>query len=202
MPETPQIAEDAPETAEIVSVDIDAQKAENLPQEVPSEASLELNALWNVAEKVAKTEFVPDKLRGKRDKVFATILQGRALGIDPMTALREIWISPQGSPELGAELQAALVRKAGHRITGESTGTEATITGLRGDTGEEMTVTFTLEDAESQGLVKIKDGKPYARSSNNYPLPWERHTESMLWHRAVTKLVKRLFPDVLVGDVL
>jgi hypothetical protein len=160
-----------------------------------------LNALWNVARKVCGTEFVPDRFRNKPEQTFAAILQGRALGVDAMTSLREIWVSPQGSPELGAELQAGLVRKAGHKITGESTNESATLTGERRDTGETMTVTFTLEDAESQGLVQIKDGKPYARSQKGHPLPWERHTAAMLWHRAMTTLVRRLFPDVLIGDV-
>ena len=193
-----QIAEDAPNAV------LDTVVADG-PRDIekrPPGPSDDLNTLWNVARQVARTDFVPERLRGKEDKVFATMLQGRALGVDPMTALREIWISPQGSPELSAELQAALVRKAGHKVTGEASREGATLTGVRGDTNEEMTVTFTLEDAAEQGLVEIKDGKPYARSANGKPLPWERFTEQMLWHRAMTTLVRRLFSDVMVGDGL
>jgi hypothetical protein len=175
--------------------------AENMPQRASGGTTDELNALWNVARKVCGTEFVPDRFRNKPEQTFAAILQGRALGVDAMTSLREIWVSPQGSPELGAELQAGLVRKAGHKISGESTNEGATLTGERADTGEVMTVAFSLEDAAAQGLVEIKDGKPYARSKNGNPLPWERHTAAMLWHRAMTTLVRRLFPDVLIGDV-
>lgn len=205
--ETPQIYEDAPrgEKAEIVpNGSTEGEKTPVVRSHSTPEAakrSEDLNALWKLAEQVSKTEFVPSRFQGKAPQCFAAIIQGRALGVDAMTALREIWISPDGSPSLSAELQAGLVRKAGHKISGESTKDGATLTGVRADTDEEMTVTFTLEDAESQGLVQIRDGKPYARSKNGNPLPWERYTEAMLWHRAMTTLVRRLFPDVLIGEM-
>ena len=59
-----------------------------------------------------------------------------------------------------------------------------------------------LEDAVKQGLVELKDGEPYSVSKDGKPMPWMRHTEAMLWHRATTTLVRRLFPDVLIGDSL
>ena len=86
-------------------------------------------------------------------------------------------------------------------MTGEATREKATVVGKRNDNGDTITVEFTLEDAEAQGLVQIKDGQPYARSKNGRPMPWERFTASMLWHRAVTTLVRRLFPECLVGEV-
>jgi hypothetical protein len=198
--DSPQIAQDGPYEAKPVPAMYEPGQPEIVRQGA-SGASDELNALWNLARKVCSTEFVPDRFRNKPEQTFAAIVQGRALGVDAMTSLREIWVSPQGSPELSAELQAGLVRKAGHKITGESTNEGATLTGERKDTGETMTVTFTLEDAEAQGLVQIKDGKPHARSKSGAPLPWERHTAAMLWHRAMTTLVRRLFPDVMIGDV-
>lgn len=206
--------EDHPESPEVEVVDTEttepeteAQRPEVVPMvqsQRPPEIIAErerLNALWDVAGKLADTDFVPERFRGKREQCFAAILQGRALGLDVMTSLREVWISPQGSPELSAEVQAGLVRKAGHRVEGKSDKTKAELTGIRADTGEEMKIIFTLEDAVGQGLVEIKDGKPYARSQKGKPLPWERHTEAMLWHRATTTLVRRLFPDVLIGEV-
>lgn len=218
------IDENGAETPEVVNVDTDTTEPEAsteqateatekdvegieaapmVKSERPPEIIMErehLNALWDVAGKLADTDFVPERFRGKREQCFAAILQGRALGLDVMTSLREVWMSPQGSPELSAEVQAGLVRKRGHRIEGTSDGTKAKLTGTRKDTGEEMTITFTLDDAVAQGLVELKDGKPYARSKSGKPLPWERHTEAMLWHRATTTLVRRLFPDVLIGD--
>lgn len=171
------------------------------PMEISLEAE-EMNLLWNLARRVSETDFVPKPYRGRPEQTFAAIIQGRALGVDAMTALREIWISPNGSPEMSAELQAGLVRRAGHIIEGFSTRLRAEVTGKRVDTGEEMKVTFTLDDAVEQGLVELKDGKPYARSKDDKPMPWERFTEAMLWHRATTTLVRRLFPDVLIGASL
>lgn len=161
-----------------------------------------MNGLWNVATRVADTEFVPASFKGKPDKIFAAILQGRALGVDAMTSLREIAII-DGRPYMSAELKMGLARKAGHEITGEAYPDKAVLHGKRGDTGEEMDFTYTLEDAVSEGLVKLDaDGNPRARSQNDKPLPWERFTSSMLWARAVSRLVDRLFPDVMIGDAL
>lgn len=158
------------------------------------------NSFWNVASQIAATEFVPSSLRNNPPKVFAAMLTGHGLGIDPMTALREITII-DGKAYLSAALQLSLVRKAGHEVSGTSHGDSATIEGRRHDTGETMTVTYTLEDAAKAGLVSIDaDGNPWARSKAGNPLPWEKYTANMLWARAVTTLVDRLFSDCTVGE--
>lgn len=159
-----------------------------------------MNSLWNVARRVSDTEFVPASLRGHPEKVFAVILQGRGLGVDAMTSLREI-SSIDGRPYLSVELRIGLARRAGHQITGDAYPDKASVHGKRADTSEELTVTYTLADAVSEGLVTLDaEGKPRARSKNDRALPWERFTSSMLWSRAVGRLCDRLFPDVLIGQ--
>lgn len=159
-------------------------------------------SLWGVAKRVADTEFVPSAMRGKAEKVFACILAGRALNVDAMTSLREISVI-DGKPYFSAELRLGLARKAGHIITGTADSRKATVKGTRADTGEEMEMTYTLDDAVAEGLVSLDGaGNAIARSKAGNPLPWERYTQSMLWARAVSRLVDRLFPDVLIGDAL
>jgi hypothetical protein len=134
--------------------------------------------------------------------MLAAVLQGRALGVDAMTSLREITVIG-GRPYLSAALQLGLVRKAGHQVSGEATPERATVTGRRADTGEEITFVYALADAVSEGLVDLdKEGRPTKRSQDGRPLPWESYTQSMLWARAVTRLVDRLFSDCTIGAAL
>ncbi len=167
-----------------------------------AEANL-MRELWIVAERVASTEFVPQGLRGKPDKVFAAVLAGREIGLGPMASLKHVSVI-DGKPNLSAEATLALIRKAGHKVDGEATDQHAEITGTRIDTAESMTVTVTLDDALTAGWIdKIDDSngtrRAVRRSAKGHPLPWELHTAAMLWARAVTKLGTRLFPDTTMG---
>ena len=69
--------------------------------------------------------------------------------------------------------------------------------GTRGDSGEKLTVSYTLDDAAQAGLVTITEEGPRARSQRGQPMPWEKYTADLLWARAATRLVRRLAPDAL-----
>ena len=161
-----------------------------------------LRSLYHLADAVKDTEFVPKGLRGNRGKVLAAILTGRELGIGPMSALKHVAVI-SGRPSLSAELQLALVRREGHRVTGQATAERAELHGERADTGETMDVVWTVETALRAGLIDRLDeeGKPVARSQSGNPLPWELYTHSLLWARAVTQLTSQLFSDVVVGGM-
>ena len=191
--------EDEPTPAELVETPAEAT-AEALPDLAQSEVDL-LRARYKLAEQIAKTEFVPPGLRNKPAAILACFMTGRELGLGPMASLQHIGII-DGRPNLSAELQVAKAREAGHQIEGSSSATEATLTGTRGDTGETITVTWTLDTALQAGLIdKIEDGKPIRRSQNGRPLPWELYPQSMHGARAATQLCGMLFSDVLIGDV-
>ena len=144
----------------------------------------ELDALKEQVRLIEKTEFVPKQYQGKPHAILACILTGRGLGLDPMHALRSIHIV-EGKPTLSSELMVALARRAGHSISGETTSEKATVTGTRGDNGDTFTVTFTIEDAKAAGLTGRQN--------------WKNYAEDMLWARAVSRLCRRLFADVLAG---
>lgn len=202
-PERPFEGDDVVEVVESGSVEVvpvAEATAEALPDLAQSEMDL-LRSRYKLAEQISKTEFVPGSLRGKPAAILACFMAGRELGLGPMASLQHVAVI-DGRPSLSAELQVALARKAGHQIEGSATPTEATVTGTRGDTGETITVTWTLETALTAGLIdKIEEGKPIKRSSQGRPLPWERYPQSMLWARAVTQLCGMLFPDEMIGAV-
>lgn len=156
---------------------------------------------WNALVRISDTDFVPRALRNNPSAVMAAVFSGREVGLSPMASLRLVDII-DGSPSFSAELTVALIRAAGHRIVlVEETDSACTIEGIRaGNDQDRMTLTYSLHDAERAGLLSIDDnGRPRARSRNNKALPWETYTPDLLWARAVSRLSRRLFPDVLAA---
>ena len=144
----------------------------------------EMLALKLMIRDVAGTSLVPKAYRNKPYEILACVLTGRGLGLDPMHALRAIYIV-DGKATLSTELMVALARRAGHSITGTMGAAEATAKGKRGDNGDSMEVTWTLAMAERVGLL----------SKDN----WKNYPEAMLWSRAVSQLCRALFPDVMAA---
>jgi hypothetical protein len=141
-----------------------------------------------LAETIARTEFVPDALRGKPAAVAACIMFGREIGLPPMTSLQNIAVI-HGTPTLGARMMRALVQAAGHEIqVTETTNTRCKVRGVRVDTGQALEVGWTLDDAKQAGLVKSSSG-------------WSRYPRNMLQSRATSELCRLLFADVVAGFV-
>ena len=151
---------------------------------------------WRTLEAVSQTEFVPGALRGRPGAVLAAVLLGRDWGLGPLESLRMIDVI-DGSPGPSAELLLRLYRRAGHTLDVHQADSQGVVvTGKRGDTGETLKISFTLEDAERAGLITVGDNNEVkARSARGKPMPWETYTADLLWARAVSRLVRRLAPD-------
>ena len=158
------------------------------------------NALLAQAHAVANTKIVPAMYQGDPDSIIAAALTGREFGWPVMTSLRYIFVI-DGKPSFSAEAILGMVRQHGHSVTGTSDRFKATIVGRRKDSGDEMTVEYTLADALAAGLIDSinDDGTARSRTRNGGKTPWEKHTQHMLWARAATTLCRRLFPEVTLG---
>lgn len=122
---------------------------------------------------------------GEQAGVMMIMLAARELGIPPMSALNGGLNIINGKVEISARMMNALIRKAGHRIeTKESTDKQCILTGIRGDTGEALTASFTLAEAQQAGLVKVGGG-------------WTKWPSDMCYARALSRLARRLFSDVI-----
>ena len=141
--------------------------------------------LFILADRIAKSPLMPDAYRGKPTEAAVAMMYGQEVGLPPMTSLQRI-IVINGKPTLDAGAMTALIRREGHSLTGDATSESATATGVRRDTGDTMSVTFTMEDAKRAGLVRQNS-------------PWTKFPKSMLWSRAVSQLARELFGDVLLG---
>jgi len=140
--------------------------------------------VFTLAERINKSSIVPSAYRGKAGDIAVAILYGQELGLAPMTALNRIVVI-DGKPTLDAQGMSAVIRQAGHSLTGTTTATSATVTGTRGDNGDTMTVTFTIENAKKAGLTS-KSG-------------WQKYPDDMCWARSVSRIGRELFSDCLLG---
>lgn len=142
--------------------------------------------VFELAERIANTEFVPKALRGKPPAVAAAMFYGREVGLPPMTSLTQTHVI-EGTPSISAEAMRALVFAAGHEIVvRESSAARCRLAGRRRGWEEWSTVTWTIEDARKAGLLKLKSG-------------WEKYPRAMLKARATAELCRDVFPDVIHG---
>jgi hypothetical protein len=155
----------------------------NTPNAMESIAYAE--TAWQVAQKIARTEFVPEALRTKPEAVLACMMTGYEVGIGPMQALSKIHVI-KGRPTMAAELMRALVLRAGHELhVEESNSTQCTMVAKRAGEQRETRMTFTMDDAKR---AKV-DGKD----------PWRQYPQAMLIARVTSMLCRTVFPDVLAG---
>ena len=133
---------------------------------------------------LAQSKIVPAAYRRQEADIVAAGLAGRAFGWDVMASMRNFHVI-EGSASMKPEAMLGLVRQAGHSVTIENDAGIATAIGKRADTGDEHRASFTLRDAEAAGLAGKKN--------------WKQYEESMLTWRAVSKLCRNLFSDVVLG---
>lgn len=117
--------------------------------------------------------------------IFAIIETAKSLGIDPRQALGGGLYYVKGKVEMSARLMNALIRSKKHSITKDkkSDATICILHGKRADTSDTWCSTFTIEEAKRAGLTKN--------------LPWQIFPEDMLFARALSRLARQLFPDVI-----
>lgn len=145
---------------------------------------------YRTLQAIANTDFVPKSLRGNVPAMLAAVMYGREIGVPPMQAINQVYMV-DGKPTPSAELLAAKVRQAGHRLyvaDGEWDDTLCTVIGERvagGEVVERMSFTYTIEMAKRAGLVG-KDN-------------WKKYPEAMLFWRAASQLARVFFSDVLIG---
>ena len=177
-----------PETGEVVEVVETAEVALHDASLLPL---AETPVTYQTLRAIAQTEFVPAGLRGKPEAVLACVLYGRELGLGPMASLSSIDVI-DGRPSPDAQLLARLIRSAGHTVEVlEASDTGCRLRGTRGDTGETLEVGFSIDDAR-----RVTTKERGARITLAETKRWREYPADMCWARAVSRLHRRLFPDI------
>lgn len=142
----------------------------------------ELNAIFRMAKSANASKYYT-KIGGE-EGIFSIMLLARELGIPSMQAISGgIW-NIQGKVEMSARMMNMKIRQAGHRLN-ITTWTEqvCVIHGIRKDTGEELTISFSMKDAE-RAKLSGKDN-------------WQLYPRDMLFNRCLSIIARMLFPDVI-----
>lgn len=155
-----------------------------LPMTVAPVSANELDVILRQAEILAQSNIIPSAYRKQPSNIVTAALTGRAFGWDALTAMRNGHVI-EGTWSIKPEAMLALVRRAGHSVQGITGPQGAEITGKRSDTGDEMTVAFTMDDAARAGLANKGT--------------WKQYPQAMCWARAVSQLCRMLFADVTLG---
>lgn len=151
---------------------------------VPTDPS-SLHAQMDYAKAVSTAALLPQAYRGKPADILIATGLGNAIGIAPAQALYEIYVV-NGRPSPSANLMAALVRRAGHKLRVQGDNKQCTATLIRADDPDfPFAATWTIQQAKDAGLAH-KD-------------TWKQYPGAMLRARAIAEVVRMGAPEAVMG---
>ena len=118
--------------------------------------------------------------------IFAIVEKAKSIGVNTMDALNGGMYFVQGKVELSSAMMNQLIRGAGHSITKDKKSDETIciLHGRRADNGDTWSESFSISDAQKAGIYKNQ---------------WLKYPKDMLFARALSRLARQLFPDVIKG---
>ncbi|WP_422744279.1 hypothetical protein ACN27B_08535 [Micromonospora sp. WMMD754] len=143
-------------------------------------------AIHSLAERIVRTQFVPQAYRGKPDEAAAAMLAGAEVGISPMASLRAFH-NINGTPAPAAITLRAVVQSHGHEVRiEESDDQHAVVIGRRRGETTWQTSTWTVERAQQAGYVQ--------KNPN-----WRSNPAAMLVARATAEVCRWIASDAIMG---
>jgi hypothetical protein len=141
-----------------------------------------------MAKRLAESDLLPKTLKGRPADVAIILLTGIEFGLQPMAAIRGINVI-EGKASMSADLLSGLVQQKVHvceyfrMVT--CTDTVASFETKRHGHAEAVKLSYTIEQAQRAGLTG-KDN-------------WKKHPADMLAARCISRLAKRVYPDITQG---
>jgi len=152
---------------------------------IQHQSNTDLSAQMDYARAVSTGSMLPAAYRGKPADILLAVGLGQAMGLSPAESLYRIDVI-QGKPTASAELIAANVRKAGHRLRVRGDDQSCTASIYRSDDPDfEFTVTRDADWAKAMGL----------HTKDNY----KKQPGTMLQWRAITAVARLACPEALYG---
>ena len=146
-----------------------------------------LTEQMDYARAVSTAAMLPDNYRGKPADILLAVGLGQSMGLSPAESLYRISVI-KGKPTASAELIAANVRKAGHklRVVTDEAGKRVKATIIRADDPNfPFEVVRDMAWAQQMGLDK----------NDNY----RKQPTTMLQWRAITAVARLACPEALYG---
>ena len=145
------------------------------------------------AKNISQADILPKSYRNKPADIIIAMGLGQSMGLSPMESLYRINVI-NGKPTASAELIAAQVRKAGHklRLSKDEKRQSVTCTIIRKDDPEApFTATRDKAWAHAMGLDR--------RDRNGNPSNYVKQPMTMLTWRAITACAREACPEALYG---
>lgn len=155
--------------------------------EVALNTGTSLESKIKYAQALASSSLLPKQYQKQPANLLFALEYADALGVSPIHAITSIHVI-EGKPSASADLIAALIRKAGHklRVTGDDTQARAVL--IRHDDPEfEFVAEWTMAKARAANLT----GKGV----------WKSYPGAMLRSRAITEVARMGAPDALYGVI-
>lgn len=162
---------------------------------VPQARSDSLDSKIRFAQCLADASLLPASYRGKPANVLLAIEMGEALGLPTIQAINGIHVV-EGRPTASADLLAALIRRAGHklRIQVDDINLVAVATLIRVDDPEFPYVArWDMAKAKAAGLL-FEDRPGHIKKDN-----WRNYPGQMLRARAISEVARSGATDALYG---
>lgn len=155
----------------------------------PQQPAMTFAEQMQYAETVCRGSLVPSAYRGQPANVLIAMDFGRSMGLSPAESLYRITVI-SGRPSASAELIAANVRRAGHRlrVKKDDRARKATCEIVRRD-DPDFTFTATWDMAKAQ----------QANLSNKEN--WKKYPMAMLTARSITECARDACPEALYGVI-
>jgi hypothetical protein len=148
------------------------------------------NRAVKMAGTLAKSKIVPVHFQGKAEDIFAVILAGSEMGMQPMQSLNA-FVMIQGQTAMKAQAQLAVVRSKlpnayiKIEVDEQKLIAKCTCARSKDDTDNAYTATWDMNKAKQMGLAS-------KQNYINQPL-------TMLRWRAITEALRAMFSDILLG---
>ena len=140
------------------------------------------------AQAVAQSTLIPDGYRNQPANFLWAMDLADALGI-PFPQVMQSMVVMRGRTTMSADIMAAVVRRAGHKLRVREDGMAVTATLVRSDDPDyEFAVTWDEAKARRAGLWGQRG-------------PWVQYPAQMLRSRAITEVCRQGASDALAGTV-
>lgn len=140
------------------------------------------------AQAVAQSTLIPDGYRNQPANVLWAMDLADALGI-PFPQVIQTMVVMRGRMTMSADIMAAVVRRAGHRLRIREHGLSVTATLIRQDDPDyEFSATWDEAKARQAGLWGQRG-------------PWTQYPAQMLRSRAITEVCRQGASDALAGTI-
>lgn len=146
-----------------------------------------MSAKIEYAKALAHSNLLPKQYQQQPANLLYALEYADALGVSPINAITSIHVI-EGKPSASADLIAAMIRRAGHklRVTGDEKSATAIL--IRADDPDfEYRAAWTLEKARAAGLTNKN--------------VWKSFPGAMLRSRAITEVARMGASDALFGVV-